>query len=194
MTAHRASSPVRAAAVGTAPSDPFTAIGSHRPRQFSPLLPPEPAACALLPGPVPLRSVATPQTAATCSFWARPESVRAGREFTRSTLREWGLPALTDLAELVVSELLTNALRHGVPSARGITRECPIKLRLLAQVPYLMCMVTDPGAGTPVLRDPSPAAENGRGLNVVELCCVRWGWHLLDEDGKVVWALLRPEA
>jgi hypothetical protein len=66
-------------------------------------------------------------------------------------------------------------------------------LRLLGQAPYVMCMVTDPGTGIPVLREPGPCAENGRGLNVVESCCVRWGWHLLDGGGKVVWALLHPE-
>ena len=54
-----------------------------------------------------------------------------------------------------------------------------------------MCMVTDPERAIPVLRDADPAAESGRGLTVVEACCVRWGWHLLDEGGKVVWALLR---
>lgn len=191
MTAHRAASP---ATVGTAPGDLLTAIGPQGPGQFVPLLPAAAPSCALLPGPGPVRPFATSQAAVTCSYRARPESVRAGREFTRATLREWGLAALTDLAELVVSELLTNALRHGVPSARGFSPDCPIKLRLLAQAPYVLCTVTDPGADIPVLRDPGPAAETGRGLNVVESCCVRWGWHLLDEDGKVVWALLRPES
>ena len=155
------------------------------------LLPPVPSAHALLAG-TSVPPAAGAQTVATCAFRARPESVRAGREFTRSALREWGMAALADLAELVVSELVTNALRHGIPSARMITQECPIRLRLLAQMPFVMCMVSDPGAVIRELRDPGPAAESGRGLNVVESCCVRWGWHLLDEGGKVVWALLRP--
>jgi two-component sensor histidine kinase len=101
------------------------------------------------------------------------------------------MAALTDLAELVISELLTNALRHGVPSARAIVSEHCVRLRLLAQAPFVMCMVTDPGHGIPVLRDSDPTEESGRGLTVVEACCERWGWHLLDEGGKVVWALLR---
>ncbi len=66
------------------------------------------------------------------------------------------------------------------------------RLRLLAQAPFMMCMVTDPGSDIPVLRESEPTSESGRGLNVVEACSVRWGWHLLDEGGKVVWALLRP--
>lgn len=133
----------------------------------------------------------TDQPTATCNLAASSESVKTGRDFTRITLGLWGMDALTDLAELIVSELVTNALRHGVPSARrAIAGNC-IRLRLLAQAPFVMCMVTDPGRGIPVLRDSDPEAESGRGLTVVEACCVRWGWHLLDEGGKVVWALLR---
>ncbi len=50
--------------------------------------------------------------------------MQAARAFTRITLLGfWGMDALTDLAELVVSELATNALRHGVPSARKIVSE-----------------------------------------------------------------------
>ena len=137
---------------------------------------------------------AAAQPAATRSFRPLPESVKAGRDFARSALREWGMHTLADLAELVVSELVTNAVRHGVPSARTVVKENPIRLRLLAQPPFVMCMVTDPGADIPVLRESGPASECGRGLHVVESCCVRWGWHLLDEGGKVVWALMRPPA
>ena len=147
----------------------------------------------LLSAPPLLYNVAsvTEQPTATCTLGAQPESVKAGRDFTRVTLGLWDMEALTDLAELVVSELLTNAVRHGVPSARKIVSQHCVRLRLLAQAPFVMCMVTDPGHGIPVLRDSDLASECGRGLTVVEACCVRWGWHLLDEGGKVVWALLR---
>jgi anti-sigma regulatory factor (Ser/Thr protein kinase) len=133
----------------------------------------------------------TTQPTATCTLSAGPESVKTGRDFTRVTLDLWGMAALTDLTELVVSELVTNAVRHGVPSACKIASEHCVRLRLLAQAPFVMCMVADPGRGIPVLRDSDLAAESGRGLTVVDACCVRWGWHLLDEGGKVVWALLR---
>ena len=133
----------------------------------------------------------TTQPTATCTLGACPDSVKAGRDFTRVALSLWDMPALTDQAEQVVSELLTNAVRHGVPSAARIVSEHCVRLRLLAQAPFVMCMVTDPGRGIPVLRGADPASESGRGLTVVEACCERWGWHLLDEGGKVVWALLR---
>jgi anti-sigma regulatory factor (Ser/Thr protein kinase) len=147
----------------------------------------------LLAAPPLLRDAAsgTEQPTAACTLDASPDSVKIARDFTRITLGLWGMDALTDLAELVVSELATNALRHGIPSARKIVSQRCVRLRLLAQAPFVMCMVTDPGHGIPVLRDSGLDSESGRGLTVVEACCVRWGWHLLDEGGKVVWALLR---
>ena len=152
-----------------------------------------PQASSLLSAPLLGDLAATPvQPAATCMLSPSPESVKVGRDFTRTTLRDWGMSALTDLAELVVSELVTNALRHGIPSACQLVSDRCVRLRLLAQAPFVMCMVTDPGADIPVLRESGPTSESGRGLNVVESCSVRWGWHLLDDGGKVVWALLRP--
>ena len=151
-----------------------------------------PPASSLLSAPLLADTVSTPvQPTATCTLSASPESVKAGRDFTRVTLRDWDMSALTDLTELVVSELVTNALRHGIPAARTTGEHQCVRLRLLAQAPFVMCMVTDPERAIPVLRDADPAAESGRGLTVVEACSVRWGWHLLDNGGKVVWALLR---
>jgi anti-sigma regulatory factor (Ser/Thr protein kinase) len=135
----------------------------------------------------------TAQPTVTCALRPLPESVRIGRDFTRATLLKWGMSAQIDLAELVISELLTNALRHGVPSARQLSDDCPIRLKLLDQTPYLMCLVTDPGIAVPVLRESGLFTESGRGLKVVESCCVRWGWHSVDGGGKVVWALLHPD-
>ncbi len=146
----------------------------------SPLRPPVPALDEAVPN----------QPSAACGLHPVPEAVRTGRDFARTVLLDWGLADLVDVAGLVVSELLTNALRHGVPTARPHGDDCPIRLRLLGQAPYLMCLVTDPGDGVPVHREQDPCAENGRGLTVVAACSVRWGWHLLDGGGKVVWALL----
>jgi anti-sigma regulatory factor (Ser/Thr protein kinase) len=142
------------------------------------------------------------QPAAACELAGKPESARTARDFTRLTLREWHMARLSDVAELVVSELVTNALRHGLLSTRWMPGEHPIRLRLLRQNPYLMCMVTDPDSAGPVRIDSDNGAEGGRGLQVVESCSVRWGWQLLDARavgsrgpaggvGKVVWALLQ---
>jgi hypothetical protein len=188
MTAHRAALPVTTEVSGVARVG-FRTAGAHPGvRPVSHLLPSQPQAS---PHQV-ADARRLPQPTATCLLGPRPESVKTGRDFTRATLVEWDMPALADVAELVVSELVTNALRHGVPSACQLAGEHCVRLRLLAQAPFVMCMVTDPGADIPVLRESGPTSESGRGLNVVECCSVRWGWHLLDDGGKVVWALLRP--
>jgi anti-sigma regulatory factor (Ser/Thr protein kinase) len=130
------------------------------------------------------------QPAAACALGAGLASVGISRSFTRMTLRRWGLAGLCDQAELVVSELVTNAIRHGLVSARRIIGEYPVGLRLLAQDPFVTCMVTDPGRQMPIRNVADPFAESGRGLQVVESCSLRWGWQPLEEGGKVVWALL----
>jgi hypothetical protein len=130
------------------------------------------------------------QRAAACALPPGAESARRAREFTRSTLGGWGMAAEVDVAELVVCELVTNALRHGLLSARWMPEEHPIVLTLLRRDRYLMCAVTDPEPGGPVLMEPLAGAESGRGLQVVESCSVAWGWQPIDGAGKVVWALL----
>jgi anti-sigma regulatory factor (Ser/Thr protein kinase) len=131
------------------------------------------------------------QPAATCAFPPQPESARRAREFTRITLQDWGMGGQVDLAELVVSELITNSLRHGLLSAQWMPGEHPIGLTIVRLDPYLMCLVTDPGLTCPVRIDSCASAEGGRGLQVVEACSVRWGWEPVAGEGKVVWALLR---
>lgn len=183
MTAHRAALPVTPGFGGMSQLDDRRPPLPPSPREPGPWSAPRPLAGGL---------TAPDAQAATCLLGPQPESVKTSRNFTRTTLADWRLSGLTDMAELVVSELVTNALRHGVPSAHSAAGDHCIRLRLLAQAPFVMCMVTDPGAGIPVLRDSGPTEECGRGLNVVESCCVRWGWQHLGEGGKIVWALLRP--
>ena len=184
MTAHRAALSVTTEVSGVTRVGFRTAGAPQGVRPVSRLLPSQPPRAG--------NARPLPQPTATCLLGPQPESVKTGRDFTRTTLVEWDMPALADVAELVVSELATNALRHGIPSACQLVSEHCVRLRMLAQAPFVMCMVTDPGTDIPVLRESEPTSESGRGLNVVECCSVRWGWHLLDDGGKVVWALLRP--
>jgi hypothetical protein len=128
---------------------------------------------------------------ATCGLPAAPESARLARDFTKLTLDEWEMAAHVDVAELVVCELVTNSLRHGLLSSTWMAEEHPIGLTLLRRDSYLMCMVTDPEPIGPVLMEASASAEGGRGLQVVESCSEAWGWQPVDGAGKVVWALLR---
>ena len=133
------------------------------------------------------RPVTAPQRAAARPLPGKPGSVKIARDFTRGTLHDWAMPALADDAVLVVSELVTNALRYGTGSPDG---QPGIWLRLLTQPPYLMCLVTDASRDIPLRRPAGADAVTGRGLQVIESCCRQWGWHLLDQGGKVVWALL----
>lgn len=112
------------------------------------------------------------------------QSARLAREFTLATLREWGLEELAFDIELVVSELVTNALRHAVPH---LASSWPIKLRLLHHAAHVVCAVQDPCERSPVIAEDDEFAESGRGLHLVEALAVAWGWSML-RHGKVVWA------
>jgi anti-sigma regulatory factor (Ser/Thr protein kinase) len=131
----------------------------------------------------------------SCTLTPRHDSVRHAREFTRSTLRRWGLDALFDDIALVASELVTNALRHGVglpaPDTPPAPGALPIRLSLVRREPQVVCAVSDPSSSGPVTRTPENIdfeAECGRGLQLVASFSESWGWHPV-AAGKVVWAL-----
>lgn len=142
--------------------------------------------------------------AASCALSARYDAVREGRRFTRRTLDQWELGDRFDDVCLVVSELVTNALRHALPEqgARGAEQgeqggwgtgqDQPVRLHLLRWTGRLVCAVRDPSGESPVARDTEDfSAESGRGLFLVDSFSDGWGWHPLagSVGGKVVWAL-----
>ncbi|GAA1400771.1 SpoIIE family protein phosphatase [Kitasatospora putterlickiae] len=101
------------------------------------------------------------------------------RRFTRAALDAWGLGALSDYAELLVSELVTNALLHA---------DAPRRLRLFRDR-VLTVEVADAGGQAPQLRPFAEQDEGGRGMFLVSELAHRWGSRLT-RDGKVVWAEL----
>jgi serine phosphatase RsbU (regulator of sigma subunit)/anti-sigma regulatory factor (Ser/Thr protein kinase) len=109
---------------------------------------------------------------------AEASAVRDARIRVRDTLTEWGLEDLSFSAELLVSELVTNALRYAVCDG-------DIGLRLLRDH-TLVCEVRDPSEALPRARQAADDDENGRGLQVVQQLARRWGSRL-DGSGKVVW-------
>ncbi|WP_436774904.1 ATP-binding protein [Yinghuangia sp. YIM S09857] len=132
----------------------------------------------------------------------RRESVKAARDFAADTLARWGAAQLSDDLALVVSELVTNALCHGVEGGPGGgedpgagTAGHPVQLAMLRKGTRVMCAVQDPGPGLPAPRDPGDGAETGRGLHIVECFSSSWGWFPLTgvagRTGKVVWAMFR---
>lgn len=103
------------------------------------------------------------------------------RRFTDATLREWGLAALAELARLLVSELVTNALTH---------TDRPRQLRLFFDRVFTV-EVADEDESSPVQRGPSEFEEGGRGIGLVDQLAHRWGSRST-RHGKVVWFELEP--
>ncbi|MFE6226691.1 MULTISPECIES: ATP-binding protein [unclassified Streptomyces] len=135
-------------------------------------------------------------TSASCALPARYEAVRGARTFTRQTLSSWDLADRFDDVALVVSELVTNALRHAVPDAGPDDLPGPpVRLHLMRWASRLVCAVRDPSRESPEARggEEDFSAESGRGLFLVESFSDSWGWHPLAGrlQGKVVWALFR---
>ncbi|MCZ0985271.1 SpoIIE family protein phosphatase [Streptomyces diastatochromogenes] len=106
-----------------------------------------------------------------------PAAARIARQAAARQLNEWGLEHLVTTMELVISELVTNAIRY----SGG-----PIRLRLI-QHQVLTCEVSDSNTGHPRPRHPHTIDENGRGLFLVAQLSRRWGSRSAT-DGKVVWA------
>jgi serine phosphatase RsbU (regulator of sigma subunit)/anti-sigma regulatory factor (Ser/Thr protein kinase) len=114
--------------------------------------------------------------------WTLPSeltSASRARTVIRRPLRRWGLTDLLPTAELLVSELVTNAVRY----AQG-----KIGLRLVLEK-ALVCEVLDDSAALPRLRHPDDSDERGRGLQVVSQLAQRWGARRA-ASGKVVWCEL----
>jgi anti-sigma regulatory factor (Ser/Thr protein kinase) len=108
---------------------------------------------------------------------ADPAVVADARKEAARQLAAWDLDELAFTTELVVSELVTNAIRY----ASG-----PIRLRLIKER-ALICEVSDGGATAPHLRHPRATDEGGRGLLLVSQFSRRWGTRFVPE-GKVIWA------
>ena len=106
-------------------------------------------------------------------------AARRARSLIRRPLRQWGLTDLIPVAELVVSELVTNAVRYA---------QSKISLRLVLEG-ALFCEILDDSAALPRLRQASEDDERGRGLQVVSQVAQRWGTRRTG-TGKVVWCEL----
>jgi anti-sigma regulatory factor (Ser/Thr protein kinase) len=125
-----------------------------------------------------------------CALRATSASSRSAREFTTTTLRSWGLEELVDDAVVIISELVTNAVRHGVPPYAAAAGDTPIKLSLVRQGLFVVFIVSDPSEQDPKMRPADDIGENGRGLHVIEALSRVWGWTPLPGTGKAVWAAL----
>ncbi|MEU2385264.1 SpoIIE family protein phosphatase [Streptomyces sp. NPDC012461] len=106
-----------------------------------------------------------------------PAAVAEVRAAVARKLAEWGLEELTFTTELILSELVTNAMRYGGD---------PIQVRMLRDR-HLICEVFDSSSTSPHLRYATMTDEGGRGLFLVAQLSERWGTRYLPA-GKVIWA------
>ncbi|MCX4594237.1 SpoIIE family protein phosphatase [Streptomyces sp. NBC_01549] len=114
---------------------------------------------------------------ATWDLSTDPAMVAEARKAATQQLTAWGLDELAFTTELVVSELVTNAIRYS---------SGPVRLRLITEQ-ALICEVSDGGATAPHLRHPKTTDEGGRGLFLISQFTRRWGTRYTPE-GKVIWA------
>ncbi|MHB9862310.1 ATP-binding protein [Streptomyces sp. YIM S03343] len=116
-------------------------------------------------------------------------SVPRARALLHSVLGDWGVAQeVLDNTELVLSELVTNALRVPVPSDRQVG------VRIERRVPegLLRIEVSDAGVGTPEVREPGEDETSGRGLLLVAALAHRWGYEARPGGiGKTVFAELK---
>ncbi len=108
-----------------------------------------------------------------------PEAVAPVRADCAARLVEWGLEETAFTAELILSELITNAIRYGAP---------PVTVRLLCDR-YLTCEVSDSSSTAPHLRRATTVDEGGRGLFLIAQLAQHWGTRYTAE-GKTIWAEL----
>ncbi|MFI0716680.1 ATP-binding protein [Streptomyces inhibens] len=104
-------------------------------------------------------------------------SVPQARALTRELLHMWGLHDHVDTMELLVTEVVTNAVRHG----RG-----PLRLTLSARHTTLYCEVEDANPEQPTPHQAGEGDESGSGLTLIELVAGSWGSRPTD-GGKAVW-------
>jgi anti-sigma regulatory factor (Ser/Thr protein kinase) len=113
-----------------------------------------------------------------------PEGAGFARRAMAKAAELWLLDReMTETALLLVSELATNAIRHGAP---------PVRLSLRLHDDRLRVEVTDSSPALPELGDPGPEQTGGRGLQIVQQLAARWGAGASRSRlGKTVWFELR---
>ncbi|WP_329519003.1 ATP-binding protein [Spirillospora sp. NBC_01491] len=131
-------------------------------------------------------------------FACLPSAARWARKHTRDMLLRWNLSHLTDNAELLTSELITNAYKaagvdveaHGYTALIGVP---PIQMRLASDRRRLLIEVWDPSPESPIAKEADQEAESGRGLFMVDYLAQKWNYYHPTTGGKIVWCELTDE-
>lgn len=139
-----------------------------------------PLPVTLDPPPSPALPAASTARHVSRTLHPRPQAAGQARRLVRGWLEDWGLGDVQDAALLVISEMVTNAVTH----AEGL-----ITVEASADETTLRLAVTDASHALPRLERADPAAEHGRGVDLVDMLSRRWGTDRLPV-GKRVWAEL----
>ncbi len=134
-------------------------------------------------------AIAATETASliACTLPSTPYSVQLARFYVRAALAHHELGDYAEDAEMVTSELVTNAIEHAGAPQFGL------ELIRLADSGAVAVIVTDPSPTPPVRRKVSMDGEHGRDLAIVNALSARWGWRP-EDPGKTVYAILAREA
>lgn len=130
---------------------------------------------------------------------ALPNAVSSARRHTCDLLPRWGYEALVESCELLVSELVTNAVKASgglamdTDSSEYRERLTVVKLRLLATSTSIFIEVWDGNPTPPVAKEAELDAEGGRGLLLVQMLSARWNVYFPASGGKIVWCEVRRE-
>lgn len=115
---------------------------------------------------------------ASANFPAELASAGRARDLVRMLCRRWQIPGVLSDAEIVVTELVENAVRHS-------RSECSVTVQVSSDT--LTISVSDHASQPPRLQHPRPNQAGGRGLLLIEAVSRRWGFQPT-ENGKLVWA------
>ena len=118
-----------------------------------------------------------------------PESVRMARFHIRAALGFHEQDEYADDAEIITSELVTNAIQHVRDDG---TSTIVVTLARVWNPAAVTVVVSDSSSEGPIRRDTSADSEQGRGLQIVEALSARWGWRY-EDGGKAVFAVLARE-
>lgn len=117
----------------------------------------------------------------TSAYHPLPNAAAPARALLRQALKEWNLDELYDSASVVLTEMISNAIRSD--------DVIEVDVFLDEDQSFVHLEVFDTSQEVPEQRTPDDEEEGGRGLLLIEILAAKWGWRLTHE-GKVVYALL----